>query len=224
VQASQSGGEAQQDSAKIGQAELVRLAAALILGAAIGGGLITLVLRSRPAPIQIVPAVPTVTSVPTPTPGLIRVYVSGQVVDPAVYELPPGSIIDEAVNAAGGFTDAADRDVVNLAQPLVDGSQVYVPAVEENSTRPAVVVSTPFPPPRVDAASDSGPSGLININTAGQDALESLPGLGPTLAQRIVAYREENGPFQTIADVISVSGIGEGKFAQIESLITVGEE
>lgn len=209
-------------SARIGQAELVRLVMAVILSTAIGGGLVGLLTRTKPAPIIIVTPAPTATREPTGTPAPIRVYVSGQVVAPAVYELPFRSIVEQAITAAGGFSPEADRAMVNLAQPLVDGAQVHVPAVGEADVRPLTGVSTPLPPQRLDPALTIDLTGNININTAAQDTLESLPGIGPALAQAIIAHRDEHGPFNSVADIVDVSGIGEAKFAQIESRITVG--
>jgi len=167
---------------------------------------------------QLQPNTPIVVSTPsldpTPlaasTPAPIRVHVSGAVHQPDVYELPPGSIVKDAVEAAGGPADDADLDGVNLAVELRDQQQVYVPRQGEMS---------PISP----AASGGGASaGPVNINTATAAELETLPGIGPKTADTIIEYREANGPFETIEDIMNVPGIGEGTFEKIKDRIAVG--
>jgi len=185
--------------------------------------------QAQPAPIEIIPAPatatlpPAPTLEPTPTAGPLRVYVSGAVVRPAVYTLPPGSIIDDAVRAAGGFAADADTVAVNLAQPAADGMQVYVPTLSEALPTPPPVSLSPgataTPAVRMGGITVSG---LININTATQTDLELLPGIGPATAANIIAHREANGPFATIEAIMDVPGIGEGKFEGMKDLITVG--
>jgi competence protein ComEA len=205
----------------------VLLACILILGA--GFGLATLRQRSQPAPIEIIPPPATATIPPTPSPeptsttGPLRVYVSGAVANPAVYELPPGSIIDDAVRAAGGFATGADPVAINLAAPLADGMQVYVPLLGEVAATPPPV-SQPPAPAATEEVRMGGVTigGLININTATQTDLEMLPGIGPAMAANVIAHREANGPFATIESILDVPGIGEGRFEAIRDLITVG--
>jgi competence protein ComEA len=160
--------------------------------------------RPTPQPIEIVEPSPSA----TPPPVQLAVYVSGAVVNPGVYYLPEGSRIEEALQAAGGATAEADMNRINLARRVRDEEQVYVPEVGEESP--------PVP--------SGGPSegGLIDINTAGATELETLPGIGPTLAQRIIDYREAHGPFAAIEDLMAVHGIGEGLFNEVRDLITVG--
>lgn len=194
----------------------------LAVGIAAGIGFTTLRQSSTPEPIEIVPppaATATVAPQPTASAAPLRVYVSGEVVAPAVYTLPPGSIVDDAVRAAGGFTAAADPIAINLAQPLGDGMQITVPAK-------AAALPTP-PPISAPPAFRSGGvevdlGGLVNINTATQAELEALPGIGPSTAAQIIAYREANGPFTAIERIMDVPGIGEGKFGAMKALITVG--
>ena len=182
---------------------------------------------AEPGGIEIVPPQPTATAFPptapppTDTPGPLRVYVSGAVVKPAVYSLPPGSIIDDAVRAAGGFSRDANTVAVNLAQPVSDGMQVYVPTLAEAAPTPPVV-SIPAATAAPDRMGGVTIGGLININLASQSDLELLPGIGPTTAAAIISYREANGPFATIEALMDVPGIGEGKFGAIKDLITVG--
>jgi competence protein ComEA len=146
---------------------------------------------------------------PSPTPGLARVYVSGAVRSPGVYTLPPGSIAQDAVQAAGGPTQDADLSLVNLAARVADGQQVHVPRVGEKVAQKS---STAVP---------RSPSSPLNINTATAAELEQLPGIGPSLAARIVQYRQEHGPFRTVDALLLVSGIGPATLDRIRPLITV---
>lgn len=216
---------------KLDQNGAVWLLVGFFFGLATGVGVTTMATRLRPAPIVIVPPEPTPSPEPTATPGPIRVFVNGQVAAPAVYELPPASIVQEAVEAAGGFTAAADTAVVNLAQTLVDGAHIYVPAEGEETAAPVTVVnqpasaveSTQVEPGPLESAAGGGSGGLININTATIEQLDTLPGVGPAIAQRIIDHRNANGPFATIEAIMDVSGIGEARFEQMRELITVGE-
>jgi len=165
-------------------------------------------------PIIVSTPLPTPTPLPTSTPLPIRVHVSGAVRQPAVYRLPPGSIVQEAVDAAGGPAPDADLERINLALELQDQQKVYVPRQGEAN-----------PPPSVSGgASGSGGSAgaLVNINTATATELETLPRIGPVTAQRIIEYREANGPFEAIEDIQNVPGIGPATFEGLKDLITVG--
>ncbi len=133
---------------------------------------------------------------------VVVLHVVGAVVDPGIVELPLGSRVVDAIAAAGGPTDAADLAGVNLARTLVDGEQLRVPQVGE------------LPPAGSGGAGGAGSTGVgadgrVNINTADVAALETLPGVGPAIASRIVAWREENGPFRSVDELAAVSGIGE---------------
>ncbi len=203
------------------------VAAVLLIGA--GYALANRRGAAAPAPtgVEIVPPPATATPpppLPTATPGPMRVYVSGAVAHPAVYALPPGSIIDDAVRAAGGFTAAADPVAINLAAPVAEGMQIYVPTQAEGAPTPPPV-SAPAATIAVEGGSRLGSvttAGLININQATVTELEMLPGIGPTMAANIVAYREANGPFAAIEAIMDVPGIGEGRFEEMKALITVG--
>jgi competence protein ComEA len=177
-----------------------------------------------------------------PTPAPLRVHVTGAVVNPGVYALRHGSIVQDAVDAAGGITARADVSGLNLAQLLNDGDQVRVPELAPTHTPAPTLAPTHTPPPtatvgpgtpsptplpRTTSApptSGSGPSpeGKININTASLADLETLPRIGPAIAQRIIDYRTQNGPFPSIEAITNVKGIGPATFAQIKDLITVG--
>lgn len=193
----------------------------LLMGAAGSVGTLTLFNRVQPAPILITPVPPTAVPEPTATPGPITVFVNGAVNLPGLYALPRGSRVNDAITAAAGFAANAADDVVNLAQELQDGSQVYVPSRSETTALPPVV-SVPI----LNLSSGTGgqpeqPSEKVNINTASKDLLETLPGIGPSTAQKIVDYRDEVGLFTQIEDIMNVSGIGEGKFDKIKDQITV---
>lgn len=211
-----------------GAGTIAGLLAVVILAFLGGLGVMSLRQRTTAKPIEIIPPptdVPQVTAAPTPEPttGPLRVYVSGAVLNPAVYSLPPGSIIDDAVRAAGGFAAGADPVAVNLAQALVDGMQIYIPTLSEAvEAPPAISVPQPTGAPGANRMGGITIGGLININLATQADLEMLPGIGPTTAEKIIAYRDANGPFATIEAIMDVPGIGEGKFDAIKELITVG--
>ncbi len=203
----------------------VRLAVTFFLGIIVGAGVIALTGRVQPAPIIIEPAPPTPAPVPTATAAPIRIFINGQVAVPDVYELPPGSLVKAAIEAAGGFTIEANTAVVNLAQPLQDGMQVYVPAMaEENLVLDVIIAPSAEENGQLDTAVGASSGGLVNINTATIEMLDTLPGIGPSTAQNIVDHRDSNGPFATIESIMDVSGIGEAKFATIQTLITIDGE
>jgi len=136
---------------------------------------------------------------------LFPVYVSGWVANPGVVEVDEGSIVADAVEAAGGALDGALLETINLARPLVSGDHVQIPG----------------PGDSVAMAPGIDDGGLISPNRADVSQLVELPGVGPVLAERIVAHREANGPFQTVEDLLDVPGIGEAKLSAIRDLIVV---
>lgn len=159
-------------------------------------------------PIVVATPLPAAPS-PTPAPAPVRVHVAGAVLQPGVYELPHGSIVLDAIEAAGGAAAEADLERVNLAVELRDQQQVYLPRRGEAN----------HPPPVSGGGAESP---LININTAPSAELETLPRIGPATALKIIAYREANGPFETIEEIQDVPGIGPATFEGIKGLITVG--
>ncbi len=203
----------------------------LTVGLILGAGSVTLIGRGQPASIIIQPPVPTAIPDPTATPGPLRVFVSGAVRAPAVYELPHGGIVQQAIEQAGGFTAEADTAVVNLALPLQDGMQIYVPTMAETVEEVQAVITSPavrlegveLDAGGVENTAVEQDGGVVNINTADVAQLDTLPGIGPSTAEKIVEYRDANGPFATIDDIMNVSGIGPAKFEQIQAYITVGE-
>jgi len=155
--------------------------------------------------------------VPPPTASPIVVHVVGAVPRPGVYEFPKGARVRDAIQAAGGLLTDADITFINLAALLEDGQQLEIPYIGGG---------TPIAPPAATegpaVGSTSVPNGdLVNINTATLDQLDALPGIGPTIAQRIIDYRTEHGPFQSINDLMNVAGIGPTTFEKLKNLITV---
>jgi len=155
-----------------------------------------------------------VTLRPVPTAKPIVVHITGAVPRPGVYALPEGARVQDIISAAGGFLAEADKENINLARILEDGEMLDIPYAEGFSP----VIPTPIQ----DIILPGSDSDLININTASSFELESLPGIGPTTAGKIITYRDENGPFVSIEDIINVSGIGPGTYERIKDLITVG--
>lgn len=187
----------------------------IVVVLAIAGGA-ALLISTRPTPVQITinPPLPTATPVPTgtpppsATPAPILVYITGAVAQPETsITLPGGSRVSDALEAAGGVTDDADMERVNPAGILHDGDQVHVPSKSE-----VVSAEDAVPTP------SGGP--IVYINTATLEELQTLPGVGEALAQRIVDYREANGALTGMADLDEVSGIGEAMLAKLEPLIS----
>ncbi len=139
----------------------------------------------------------------------VVVHVCGAVMQPGVYELSKGSRIAQAVDVAGGFAEDADESYVNLAELLTDGTQIYIPTKEE-----ALVL-------RQESQEVGNSSGKVNINTADKALLCTLPGIGETRATDIIAYRQKNGGFSSIEDIMKVSGIKEAGFQKIKDKIVV---
>jgi len=134
----------------------------------------------------------------------LYVHIVGEIKTPGMYQLPLGARLVDAVFAAGGLTADADNSSVNLARELSDGEQIVVFKVGE-----------------IAEAGGSAPGGLISINRATAEQLEELPGIGPALSSRIIAYRDANGGFKTKEDLLNVSGIGDSIFAGFTDLITL---
>jgi competence protein ComEA len=187
----------------------------LLFGLVVLGVVFFFLRRPQPEPITILPPEPTATSLPTPTPRPLCVYVSGAVARPDVYELPPDSIVKDAIEAAGGPTGEADLNRINLARRVQDEEQIYVPQKGEES----LPVSPPSGPSLSSPSSQKGDK--VNINTATAEELDTLPGVGPSIAQRIIDYRTTHGPFRSIEDIKKVKGIGDATFEELKDKITV---
>jgi len=154
--------------------------------------------------------------VPT-TVATVSIHVAGNVLKPGVYEMPADSRVVDAIRIAGGANAIADLNAINLANRLNDAQQVYVPAVGEkvppsSSGLSAGGVGTGSAPNSVEYP--------ININSADVALLDELPGVGPSTAQAIVTYRDQNGPFASVSGLEDVPGIGPAKVAAIQRLVT----
>lgn len=187
---------------------LVLVVAAVAVGIAVW--------RGAASPVQLVEA----TGAETPTPGVtvaageLYVHVYGAVRAPGLYVLPAGARVVDAVAAAGGAAEDAALEGVNLARPLSDGEQLAVPSRDELAQPPSAgtAPSTAAPP---------GEAGTVNINTADAAALETLPRVGPALAERIIAWRDENGPFASVDDLLAVEGIGPKVLEALRDRVTL---
>lgn len=163
----------------------------LALAAVVVGALVLLAVRRPPPPVRLIePSVP----------AEIVVQVDGAVLRPGLYRLPPGSRVADAVRAAGGPAATANLDAVNGARVLRDGERIRIAEGE-----PAIQ-TTDAPAP-------------VNVNTATAGELESLPGIGPVLAARIVEHRTRHGPFQTLEDLLRVEGIGPGLLNRLRTAV-----
>ncbi len=153
------------------------------------------------------------------------VHICGEVVNPGVYEMEPGSRIFQVVEAAGGFTAQAASDYLNMAQETADGMKITVPSGEEIESLEALEpgsLGIEIPGGREPGILDQpGASQKINLNTATKEELMTLKGIGEAKAADIIRYREEQGPFRTIEEVMNISGIKEAAFEKIKDDITV---
>ena len=168
-----------------------------------------------------------ITLLPPPSPIPLQVQISGAVQHPGVFELPPGSRVQDAIDLAGGFTIDANKSVLNLAAHLEDGIRVDVPYLTQVSNPKAAEQGTPKDetvPPQTNSSPSESLNELININTADQSSLETLSGIGPVIASRIISFRDQNGPFSDIVEIQKVSGIGPATFEKIKDYITVVDQ
>lgn len=156
---------------------------------------------------------------PPPTRAPIQVHMTGAVINPGVYELPPASRVRDGIAAAGGAASDADLSAINMAAFVEDGDQIRVPFVQSLQNADAGEYTQPAEETAVQHNAQS--SGKVNINTATQQELESLPGIGPITAQKIITYRQENGSFDKIEALQKVSGIGPATFEKLKDLICV---
>jgi competence protein ComEA len=148
----------------------------------------------------------TIAAAPPPPPERVLVHVVGAVRRPGLYELPENSRVADAVERAGGTTAKADVALVNLAAPVADGTQIVVP--RRSAAAPAAGA---VPPPA---------TGPVSLNSATLEQLDTLPGVGPVTAQKIIAYREQNGAFRSVGDLDAVPGIGPARLEELRTLVT----
>jgi len=197
--------------AALSRGELVGLVA--LLAVTLGGAGLWYV-RSLPRPVEVATAPSGGTgSAPasaSPSPEVVvLVDVAGWVRRPGVYEFTEGARVIDAIDAAGGARSGALLEALNLAAPLTDGTQILVPREGQVGVAPAPVTG------------GAVAGGLVNVNSAIATELEELPGIGEVIAQRIIDYRTENGPFATVDELIDVSGIGDAILESIRELVTV---
>lgn len=154
----------------------------------------------------------------TPASPTILVDVIGAVKNPGLKKLEPGSRVTDAIKAAGGTESDADLESINLAARVADGDQVFVQhrgeALQKSSKKR----------PKTSKSKGGGkhPNGLVNLNSASADQLEQLPGVGASTAQKIIAYRTQHGPFQTIDDLRSIKGFGSKRIDRIREWVELG--
>lgn len=156
--------------------------------------------------------------------GKIIVHITGAVKTTGIIILPEGARIADAIDKAGGLTKEADLDEVNLAYELEDGQKVYIPSVQDKADEGNKVYVTDGSGNNVIVENQNSSNVInkkVNINTATQSELENLPGIGESIATRIIQYRKQNGRFETIEDLKNVSGIGDAKFENIKEYILV---
>ena len=200
-------------SEAVGFARRVGLVPVLVLlgavGAVVAAGFLVGVRHGAPGPIELpLAAAEAPLPIATTQPSLLQVHLAGAVRQPGLYEVPASFRIGDLVDAAGGLDGDADGTAVNLAERLRDGQQVYVPVQGEQPTVG-------------DAGAGAGSAGQIDVNAATAAQLEALPGIGPSLAAAIVAFRTEHGPFATLDALERVPGIGPSKLSQLRSSATV---
>lgn len=168
----------------------------VLTGLLVGGGLFLALAEPRGHPVELLPPA---------TASPIQVHVAGAVARPGVYPLPAHALVADAIAAAGGALPQADPDALNLAAPVEAGLRIFVPGR-----------GTPAPTSPAGSA-----SGGIDLNSATAADLDSLPGIGPSIAAAILRYRDENGPFQSVEELLEVPGIGPTRFEQLRSLVRV---
>lgn len=149
--------------------------------------------------------------------GGLTVYVTGAVNQPGVVTVATGARVADAVNACGGLSPEADGEAINMAQAVKDGQQIRVPAkgAQKAAANGATAAKAG------GSANSADTSGLVNINTADEKALDTLPGVGPATAQKIIEYRENEGAFQSPEDIMKVRGIGKAKYEKMKDKITI---
>ncbi|MEM8902514.1 MAG: helix-hairpin-helix domain-containing protein [Actinomycetota bacterium] len=187
----------------------------LVAGALVVAALVGAVLWWWPAtgsvPTERVEATLPLATAPTAAPVELHVHAAGAVRQPGLYRMPAGARVADVIDAAGGVTPEADLDRINLAAPVTDGGQVFVPVEGE-----AFAGASPGAPGAPQA------TGPIDLNTADAARLEALPGVGPATAQAIVTHRDEHGPFASVDGLLDVSGIGPAKLDAVRDLVVAG--
>lgn len=199
----------------------------LLLSLILNGALVFYLIRPQPAAIKVIPP-----PSPAVAPAKVHIFVNGAVAAPDVYELPTGSLVKDALQAAGGQTSDADMSQVNLARKVKDEEQIFIPyrpappsatAAVNPPSAPALVPVSPSPanPTISRPMTPNAPRGKINLNTATEGELDLLPGIGPALAQRIIEYRSTHGPFNSTETLKEVRGIGDVIYDGLKEQVTL---
>ncbi len=208
------------------------LTAVLVAGVAVvAAGAFAFSSRPAPAAIEVRP----IQRLPTPT-SMVYVHIAGAVAAPGVFSLPDGARVFEAIEAAGGANEDADLRELNLAAKVADGQKLVIPALVPATPVPVVIAAAPEPeePPdpvgvspaptptrRPAAQAAAAPGGKVNLNTASQRALESLPGIGPVTARKIIDYRQANGRITSVEQLRDAKVITNSMYEKIKDLATV---
>ena len=151
---------------------------------------------------------------------IIVVHITGEVKKPGVVKVKEGSRIENIIEAAGGLTENADITDVNLAYVVEDGVKIRIPSNnDEDASEESYITEDSGKGVMITEEKQSGSSSIVNINTATQTELEELPGIGPSIATRIIEYRDQNGKFKSVDDIKNVTGIGDSKFEKIKDYI-----
>lgn len=184
----------------------------ILLALVAAGAAAWIIRRPEPRPLEIVsPPQPS-----EPTKGVVKVYVSGEVLNPGVYTLREGDRVEDALRAAGGATETADTTKVNLALRIKDQQQINVPKAVPTQGPGAASIPAANQP----ASATSPGQGKVNLNTASVAELDALPGVGPVTVQKIIDYREHVGPFQSIEELRDAKIMDRARFENIKDLVT----
>ena len=155
---------------------------------------------------------------------LVIIHITGSVKNPGIVKLKEGSRIEDAIEAAGGLTENADITKVNLAYVVEDGTKIKIPSASEEDIGDEDIIDSKSGDNIIieeNAVPSNNSTQTININKATEKEFETLPGIGPSLASKIIEYRNQNGKFESIEDIKNVNGIGDNKYEKIKDLITV---
>ena len=163
------------------------------------------IIRGASTPVEAV-TVSTDKGADAPNTASLYVHVAGAVAQPGLYVLGAGARVVDAIAAAGGFAGDAARDAVNLARPLSDGEQLQIPVIGAVEVAPGSAIVS---------------DGRVNLNTADAAALDTLPRIGPAMAQRIIDWRDDNGRFTSVEDLLAVPGIGDKMLESLRDLVTI---
>ena len=155
---------------------------------------------------------------------IVIIHITGSVKNPGIVKLKEGSRIEDAIEAAGGLTENADITKVNLAYVVEDGTKIKIPSALEEDIGDEDIIDSKSGDNIIieeNTVSSNNSTQTININKATEKEFETLPGIGPSLASKIIEYRNQNGKFESIEDIKNINGIGDNKYEKIKDLITV---